>query len=229
MIPPQEARTNFEVACSFLGWGDPGSPDSPGIWFIGLEEHQSWTKDTLARCRGHEFVLEESSLDYAIAIWTSKIACRLSAGYANKDHTAYQLERLWKRGSRVCQTNLLPLGKRDLKCWPDHYQELFGFGSDQRREYVAAAGKKRSHRIHDRWSECQPRATVCFGKSHWREFRELFDLSDKSPDPDGTCPYPERRIILIPFLGLQGRGKAMNDRQVDAIVTTLKAWNVTLP
>jgi hypothetical protein len=98
---------NFEVACSFLGWGDPGSVESPGIWFIGIEEGQAWTEETIALLRGHEFdlVTDPKVNVFPVADWTSKIVCGFSARFAERDwHQAWKEYRhaiLWQSGCRV--------------------------------------------------------------------------------------------------------------------------------
>jgi hypothetical protein len=40
MTPTSE----FDLVNQIYGWGDPGSPERPGIWFVGIEEAAGWGK-----------------------------------------------------------------------------------------------------------------------------------------------------------------------------------------
>jgi len=36
VAPAINTEDNFEVACSLLGWGEPGIADSRAVWSIGI-------------------------------------------------------------------------------------------------------------------------------------------------------------------------------------------------
>ncbi|MBX3236661.1 MAG: hypothetical protein KF814_10940 [Nitrospiraceae bacterium] len=42
----------FSIVNEFFGWGDPGSQETPGIWFIGIEEGGAWPNAELLRDKG---------------------------------------------------------------------------------------------------------------------------------------------------------------------------------
>src|SRR6266542_4305518 len=85
--PQYSADDNFGVACSFLGWGDPGNDGSPGIWFVGLEEGgEAWKEETVAKYRSQvsrDCVFEVAnetpeSGSGSVDSWMSKIDCSLT-------------------------------------------------------------------------------------------------------------------------------------------------------
>ena len=241
--PPGSAEENFEVACSFLGWGDPGNAGSPGIWFVGLEEGgEAWTEETVAKYRSHvsrDYVFEVANEtpepgSGSVDSWMSKIACSFSSRYAGRGWRdawrEYKANVLWRAGSAACLTNRYPLGKPRLGDWPTYYKRLFGFGVGprERRAYREATYAKRFPKIRARWFECSPQATICFGESGWSDFRRLFEL-DEHPAVGRVCTYAEQRILLIPFLGPAGPKGPMSHKIVDAIVDELRKWSVRLP
>ena len=126
------------------------------------------------------------------------------------------------------QANLFPLGKPRLNEWPGHYQELFGLGPLDQERYKLIVRKKRFPLIRDFQSRHRPQATICFGKTCWTEFEDLFDLWDGPADPesDGSIRlYSEKRTMLVPFLGVG----QMSDELARRIIATLGNWKVSLP
>lgn len=232
MSPSNNVGDNFEVACSLLGWGDPGTADSRAIWFIGIEEGTVWTNETIARVRGHKFILASEDPKENVANkpaqWMSKILCGFSANYAGR-HWAeawkhYRDTILWRPESRTAQLNFYPLGRPNQKFWPDSYEAMFRFAGGDREAYKTAVWNRRRPKIEASWSECRPQATICFGIRP--DFLRLFKL-DPRPGEDRIFVYEEQRIMLIPTL--QGQWGHMTHNRVERIIGHLNRWHVDLP
>src|SRR6266542_4885246 len=209
---------NFDVACSFLGWGDPGRGDQRGIWFVGLEEGGRgfrWTQSLVESRRGNTFIdwRAEGEDVGNVDTWASKIVSKVSSRCVDGDWRRYRDQILGREGSGVCLTNLYPLGKRSRAEWPEEYEQLFGFPRQEYETYRRRTTEKRFPKLLARWRECHPQATICFGESGWNDFRNLFVLDERST-VDRVCTYADRRILLIPFLGPAGRKGPMNERIV---------------
>jgi len=220
------ADNNFEVACSFLGWGDLAPTRRQGVWFVGVEEGGPgfcWTQEIIDKRRGQQFIDWNAEPGLGpIDRWISKILCGVISGEAGGNWRRYMGEVLGQTDG-VRLTELFPLGKPKTSDWPDVYKQLFGFGRDEWKAYKKATYEKRFPRIRARWSDCRPQATICFGKEYWDDFRCLFHLGQR-PDIDRICVYTEQRIVLSPFFG-----RPMRNKTAEAIVTQLKDWDVRLP
>jgi hypothetical protein len=128
----------------------------------------------------------------------------------------------------VFQANLYPLGKPRLNEWPGHYQELFGLGPLDQERYKLIVRKRRFPLIRAFQQQHRPQATICFGKTCWTEFEDLFDLweTPADSDSDGSIRlYSEKRTMLVPFLGVG----QMSDELAHRIIATLGDWKVSLP
>jgi hypothetical protein len=235
------ACCNFEVACSFLGWGDPGDPNHRAVWFVGIEGGGApWTPESIVHLRGRYFTSwndananppAQAGPVGQVNRWISKMCCGVSNAFGQA-----QWRRHWQEyrdiflpqpNSRVFLTNCHPLWKRRQDEWPDTYLELFGFGPGD-MEYIQRARDKRYPQIRRRWELCHPQATICFGEGHWCHFRDLFEL-DERPAQDRLCAYEDQHILLIPFLGQAGPAGPMNNQMADNIIHQLQQWNVALP
>jgi hypothetical protein len=98
---------------------------------------------------------------------------------------------------------------------------------DQER-YKLIVRKKRFPLIRQFQSRHRPQATICFGKTCWTEFEDLFDLweSPADPDSDGDVRlYFDKRTMLVPFLGVG----QMSDELARRIIARLADWKVCLP
>lgn len=233
---------NLEAALRPIGWGDPAG----GLWFVGLEGAEAWNNqdeidafsrrpaaitegDILYECSGPPAsAADEHQHDPRGQVWRwqSLIATSLSRTPCTIDE--YARRRLWFSGSGVFQANLYPLGKPRLSQWPPHYQHLFGLGPTDHERYKLIVRKKRFPMIRSFHERSQPQATICFGKTCWTEFEDLFDLWEGPADPNSNGDlrsYADRRIVLAPFLGVG----QMSDILANRIVARLSDWNVSLP
>jgi hypothetical protein len=233
---------NLEIALRQIGWGDP----TGGVWFVGLEGAAAWTnQDELDAFAQRPAAISDGDILYECSDppsniadehqhdprgqvwrWQSQIATLLSLTPRSVDE--YARRCLWFRGSGVFQANLYPLGKPRLSQWPAHYQQLFGLGPADQERYKLIVRKRRFPLIRSFHQRARPQATICFGKTCWNEFEDLFDLWEGPADPesdDNLRSYAARRILLVPFLGVG----QMSDVLARRIIARLSDWNVSLP
>ena len=153
--------------------------------------------------------------------------CQLSGV---NDRAEYARERMGWRGSGVFNANLFPLGKPSLAEWPASYSRLLGVSRSEYeavREDLYAERAKLFRRMRRKY---QPQAVVCFGKSCWSRFEEVFVTAPaRWVQPDRSLDihaYESDRVILTPHFA---RGSLMPNTAVDSVVTILRRWNVRLP
>lgn len=234
-------NTNLDRLMRSIGWGDPNG----GLWFIGLEEGSDWRDqgeidDFLSReslkkagdAQYESFAAPEAgqsvSRDSRSQVWLfeSKIAAALSATV--RGPYDYAGRCLWFNGFGTFHGNLLPLGKPRLANWPAHYRSLFGLGPEDRDRYTLIVRKRRYPTIRDLHKASRPQATICFGKTYWMEFEDLFDLwADEPADGSDTSLriFSEKRIVLAPFFGVG----QMSDALCARLIQLLQQWQVRLP
>lgn len=233
---------NLEKVLRGIGWGDP----TGGLWFVGLEGAGAWIdQDELDGFDKRPAAIHDGDIIYECSDppsseaaehkhdprgqvwrWQSQISSSLSRTRHEVDE--YARRCLWFRGYGVFQANLYPLGKPRLSQWPSHYQALFGLGPLDQERYKLIVRKKRFPLIRQFQLRHRPQATICFGKSCWTEFEDLFDLweSPADPDSDGDVRlYFDKRTMLVPFLGVG----QMSDELARRIIARLVDWKVCLP
>ena len=226
----------FDLVNSYLGWGDPYN----GIWFIGLEEAIGWEEHTeqeiLNDYDGSPYnTVGDTERDWkklgntgkAIRDYTSKIVYKFSA-LAKNEHLSwsdYRDKILWGKDSQVFQANLFPLGKPTTREWPQHFKKLFGFGPEERNDYVEHTKKTRFVKIKKLWEQCSVKATICFGKEGWENFNSLFGTENAEKDEiisSKIYANDDKKIIFTPFFA----NGHMSNEKVDKIVERLNSWNV---
>ncbi len=229
----------FKIVNKLLGWGDPKN----GLLFIGVEEGCSWQCDSsseiietkkkiqeiASKSQSHityENSEERGSVNWPIAIVTSKIASRVSS--SELDWREYRKKLLWLNGSQVFNGNLLPLGKPNLKqdTWPTGYEKLFGYASTDYGSYIRKVESDRYKAFQNFVKENSPQAIICFGKSHWKEFEEVF-VSKNSLVPEyqdeKTKVFENKKVILTRHFS-----NGMPDATVTFIAKQLKKWKVSI-
>jgi hypothetical protein len=227
MTATHRQREALDAVNGWLGWGDP----MRGLWFIGIEEGQTFTAETVAAMKGHRFqpVSDVTHRDWPIAVRTAAIVCTLSGVQGRVARREYRRARMGHPGSGVFNGNLRPLGSPSLDKWPDEYQQLFGLTV---RDYLCRQSQLRAIRFRlfrearARW---RPQAVICFGKSGWNDFRELFGCGvapARRGARFGVEVHPSRRLILTPHFS---RGSLMPNRTVAHVAGVLRDWGVTIP
>jgi hypothetical protein len=193
----------FDLVNNMFGWGDPGSSQTRGIWFVGIEEFDGL--NTAEQVReffkdkkiSNNFVVEEmKSSDQkfkgGVANYTSKIVCMFSPEVQRTfpeplttNPLSWQQEQIWKYyrdrllwypGTGVCNANLFPLGKNKVsESLPEGYETLYGFGPKSMEQYEQHVRNTRFPKMRERWEQCRPQATICYvGDSRRKEVEKLF-------------------------------------------------------
>ena len=226
----------FKILMDYLGWGDPDAI----LWTVGIEEAETWCKDeelqsiSNVKERIRKFndkvipISPEEEPNFRIAHSVAKIACGISNSCYDwrKEWKEYRKNKLWKKGSRVCNINIYPLGKSSLNSsFPECYKKLFGIKNW--KSYKKIVRDQRFEKIRNFYKEKQPHAIICYGKSHWSEFEEVFELNEEKPKEYTdklTKVYPRKRIILTRHFS-----NGFGDDIYEFIIKKLKEWNVKIP
>lgn len=211
----------LRIANGWLGWGDP----KRGVWFIGIEEGKTFTPAKIAEMKGRLFqpVVSDRTRNSPVQVRTASIVCSLNGIPATPE---YRRSRLGRPGSGVFNGNLYPLGRPSTTTWPATYSRLFGLTA---HGYLARSSAMRAYRFqlfrHAR-ATWRPQAIVCFGKSGWADFRELFRLRDEEgrySSQFDIWAYDAARVIVTPHFS---RGSLMPNRAVVHVARILRRWKV---
>jgi len=218
----------FECLLNFIGWGDPVN----GLWTIGIEEGGEWCKNDIEKVKKdiksklcQSFIEEEGSdLNWPVANGCAKIGCKLSDNC--KDWTRYRDNILWRKNSQIFNGNIYPLGRKTIyKNFPKCYEELFGLNKNNLKNYYEIVKEKRFPLIRKMKKQYTPKAIICFGKTYWNDFKEVFELHNKNCNKTEYFEiFENERIILIPHFS---RGH-MSDEKIDSLVEILISWNINL-
>jgi len=132
----------FDLVNNLFGWGDPGTSQDPGIWFVGIEEFEDWK--TIEQVReffkdnkiSNNFEVQKvihpderfQDSTGQVVNFTSKIICMFSPEIQRKFPELlatnpfvagtgevwryYKRNLLYYPGYAVCNANLFPLGKK---------------------------------------------------------------------------------------------------------------------
>ncbi|MFQ5568227.1 MAG: hypothetical protein ACE5G0_01045 [Rhodothermales bacterium] len=212
-----------EILNRFKRFGEPAN----SIWFIGIEEGATWPEDPdeadglLRKYEPGHFYSEQGDV-FKSPIYT--VISKIMVAVSRQDPRnidgwrAYRDGRLFKHGEDVFQANLYPIGRPRINSWPDHYQDLFGIRKGDLGAYKALVKTNRFPELHSFWQQSSPRATICFGKTFWPEFRELLKAPWKEPDKgDPFIKYSHPPVILTPFFG----NGHMGDTRIERLVGVL--------
>lgn len=233
---PLCATDEFEIVNQWLGWGEPKN----GIWFIGVEEAFGWKCNTpeelacskkkisaMKSNRYSEFSdkLTRETVNWPVAVGTAKIAA-IANGKNLSEWRKYRDEELWLPGCMVFNGNILSLGKPSLAHdLPHGFVELFGFGENDYRKYYEQVKHDRFEAFKRFRNEHRPRAIVCFGMSHWIQFKQLFAMVDEKAncvEELQTQVYEKNRVILTRHFS-----NGMADKTIEFIGRTIARWKST--
>lgn len=231
----------FNTVNKCLGWGDPGNSEegARSLWIIGIEEATAWaSEEEVANCIGDykcdflpvtkadkkSWVTGGSKIRY----YTSLIAVELSKMASEGEELDYEKEILWEEGSGICQANLFPLGKPSLVASHDKDELRRFWGISSSSEYYDKVKSERLPHFKSLHHRYNPLATICFGKSNWEMYENIFGLKNGcflGPRKDNILVFERQRFILTGFLD----NRQMSREKTKDIARQLKTWNVTLP
>jgi hypothetical protein len=177
------SEAKFARLCNFVGYGRLAAP----VWFIGLEEGGGSEEGLLARvhfdqvmdcaeahCRLDIRHFHDGPSPRLQRTWAAMCSVMLElTGDVNEDRDTirrYQAEQLGSADGATLLAELLPLPKKSVRDWPypnllprlclgKYYEEVWPHRRSLLRGLLAAH---------------QPRLVVCYGKSGWDKFKELF-------------------------------------------------------
>lgn len=235
------ATKEFNALNNWIGWGDPVG----GVWFVGVEAGGGWSCDSPEEIETRRRMIgsitdkyseykslnerdeedDGQGVDFPIAVVTAKVA----AGLSEKEAcwSSYRDKHLWLKGEGIFNSNMLPIGKKNLKEWPEGYKSLFGYTHKEYSDKLNDVLQYRSQKFHELKTLGNPQAVVCFGKSHWQEFKEFMSLdgSIARDVPEMACQvFPAQKVILTRHFS-----NGMPDKVVDFIVSVLREWEVKIP
>lgn len=209
----------FQTANNYLGWGDPGN----GLWFIGMEEGKTFDSTVESR-KGQQYSLVQGDqqFNWPVASTTAKVVSRLLRTAA----VEYRDTVMWRKESKVFNGNLLPLGKPNLRDWPEHYAELFGLRYEEYADYIDNVNNCRYRAFKEFRKSNGPQAIVCFGKKFWPEYERLFVSQPEQRVTHveyGIVEYEKNRVLLT---GHFSYGRWMPKKSIDFAASKLFEWGV---
>ena len=214
---------SFDIVNNWLGWGDP----KEGLWIIGMEERKVFDEKNVSSRKGQKFAYEtgEKDLNWKVANTTAKL---LAIMLNCKDHATYRDNILWRKGSRVFNGNLLPLGKPHRNEWPEEvaaqYKEFFEVDC---KAYLEAVKKNRYAYFRKFRKEERPQAIVCFGKGFWPKYTKLFvehDEQGREYKEYHVTVFEQNQVILT---GHFSYGRWMPNKSIEFVAEKLTRWGVT--
>jgi hypothetical protein len=202
-----------------------GNPDAE-IWFVGLEEggaeiSETEIDDKVKDCQRFPYYLTSEEIKpFHTPVWDyiSKLVIKYFE-LKNYSWQEYREVMFSENVSTFFLTELFPLPKKKFNYWASGYGEIFGLSNNDYEEYVSEVRSKRFPLIYNLWLERKPKHTICFGKSGWDYFIEVFGLKDDKCKSELNSKYYEsKKIILTPFFG----NGQMSNELIDNIVLLLK-------
>lgn len=200
------SKTDLERALKFEGYGNKRAP----YWFIGMEEGGGSIAELEKRVRLYNTVEYLHSSPAKIGLTTkylhvptwrvmSKLVMALN-GEPDWQETArardYQANKLGRADGDTFLTELMPLPARSIGVWP--YDTIY----PSRKEYDADVRPKRIEWLRFEVSEFQPNWIICYGKSNWPHYEEIFRGVQFSPELNEKIKAGQNghsTILLLPF------------------------------
>ncbi len=228
-------KEEFEILLNHLGWGDP----YPILLFMGIEEAKSYEKtEDIQQLKGITIKPVEDEETYncdRYSIPIAKICVYLSEEYKKNQKTweDYCKKKLFRKGSRVANINLFPIGKEELsKKFDNKIIELYGEVLKYREIYKAKVRAERFPKIREFVENSNVKAVVCYGRSCFEDF--ILALQLYNPDrfhyniEDNLLVF-EHKSKSFGVILTNHFSRAFSDSLVERIVIRLKNWNVELP
>jgi len=221
----------FEKFLNFKGYGNP----SNSYWFVGIEEAKEFSEKII---KGDHYLepinclkaSEENNDEHRKSQIYQIITKLMVKIYPEFNYEKYWNTKLFRCDGDIFLTNLFPLSKpKIISKFPKHYIDLFG--KENLDNYYQITRNKRWKELYKFWHKEKPRITICFGKTYWNEFADLFQLSinefnDISAELElqSGSVKTNGRIILTKFFTYQ-RGM-MKEDNINKIAAFIKKTTV---
>jgi hypothetical protein len=191
----------FQLFCQYLGSGNVDSK----LWFVGIEEGGEIVEADLQRqldvCKEQNSYFSDTSS--RTSVWRI-IAELVHPLYPNIPFEEFRRDLfLDAEHSHFFLTELFPLSRPNISGWPDQYKRLFGYGAKDTEQYLSDVRSTRYPIIYNKWNKVKPSLTICFGKTYWGEFENLFKVGHsffKIHNQGNIRFYPQERIIMCKFI-----------------------------
>lgn len=213
---------DFEILNDFKGFGNPNGK----IWFVGLEEaanFENGNEKTMERYSSEYYAVEPGSIEIEAKSNGKKytpvygIMSKIMTGlFPTTNWSTYWRESLLTKNGNEFQMNLYPLGKENLKSWPEFYERKFGFKDKQ--EYLDKVKRERFPKLFEFWKQHAPEFTICFGIGNIEDFKDTFHLGAGTPLRESNLMLFEKaKILITPFFDNRFMGQAKIDEAIKII------------
>lgn len=212
---------------NFIGYGRLDAD----IWFMGMEEAGGGKANIRTRLKFRP-VEDNAEAHQMLGVthlhWGRRkiqrtwrgmcyIMLRLEGQEPTRENIrTYQAEKLGCFGGNTLLTELMPIPKPKFKRWD--YEELVPqFAS--REEYYRIVKPRRIAYLRSLLAENSPRAVICYGKSFWSDYRELFEGSKFEQEGQfQTAVFDNTLVVLTGHFA----ARSMNGR-FDDVVSIVEA------
>lgn len=212
----------FQILSNFKGFGNPKGK----VWFVGLEEAANFDTDDseLLKSYSNEYLLiekgsiQKDSKEYGNSYTkVYDIMSKIMTGlFPITDWRTYRNNVLLTKDGNEFQMNLYPLGKKNLKDWPEPYQRQFEFKTKQ--EYLTKVQTDRFITLYNYWKLNSPKFTICFGIGNKEDFKNVFKLSDEvNLEKSKLFVFPKEKVLITPFFDNRNMGKNRIDKTIVTI------------
>ena len=174
----QEFRRRVEDEARFLETcegGDPGTPDRPSIWLLGIEPGWSLTDGAAAEQQDaqRDEQLEKYSIELQLTWPYNRKAFKLLAaleGLSTDEHVRFaESARPFERGSKgYFKANLFPEPFNNVGSWGEAATEATGFAS--KAEYQNWQRSARFSVMRAWIEKCRPKLIIGTGLTHLDDF-----------------------------------------------------------
>lgn len=202
----QTAESQAQRLFNFIGYGQLDAP----VWFLGMEERGS-SKTIGARLKFKQVEdLRDAHIKMGIIEHhrgkkiiqpTWRGMCYVMLVYDGKKPTTerirkYQVNKLGRSNGKTLLTELLPMPKKKVTEWR---YETNSLPFKNLKEYHSNIIDDRIERIRRIFKQHAPKIVICYGKTFWENYRNIFAEVDFTPDSDGLFEYADighTKIIL---------------------------------
>lgn len=181
-----EFRARIESQSEFLSTcdgGDPGSPDKPSIWLLGLEP--GWSLADQAAAEASDVAADQELEAYSIDLqlkWpfnrnAFKLLTAIGGGQPENYREFAKSAQPFVSGSKgYLKGNLFPVPFNNLADWDDVATATTGFATKD--EYKAWVRAVRFPILKGWIEQCRPRLLIGSGTTHLSDFLEIVGANE---------------------------------------------------